>query len=94
MNEAMTVAEQRATEVADIGEAMKATAMAGDGAQVGAAMIRANWPADMADDPGGRDEPAMLTIMVGGFPDFDSDTVGMPDADPVVMPNAGNIDGR
>jgi hypothetical protein len=93
-NEAMSVAQQRATEVASIGAAMKASAMVTDGNQRGdLGTTTAAWPGTL-DDAGtpDTDESAdnVLTITVDGT---ESDTVGDPDADPVVMPNAGTIPG-
>ena len=94
VNEAMTVAQQQTAEVANIGAAMALAADATTGnqrAELGT--TTAAWPG-LLDDPdtADRDESAdnMLTITVGGT---QSDTVGDPDANPVVMANASKIAG-
>ena len=94
MNEARTVAQQRATEVASIGAAIATAADATDGAQRGdVGTTTAAWPGTPDDpDTANEDESAgnILTITVGTVA---SDTVGDADADPVEMPNAKRIPG-
>ena len=85
-------------EVASVGAAIAAAAEAAAGAQAGDATATAAWVVDMADDPDTADvdetEAGLLKItfnsmVTGGTADpFTSDTVGMPDADTVVKPNA------
>ena len=82
-------------EVASVGAAIALAAMAADGDQAGQATATAAWVVDVAAAGDNAAMPGLLKItfrsMVSGGgaeSDIISDTVGMPDADPVVKPNA------
>ena len=82
-------------EVASVGAAIAAAAMATDGAQAGTATATAAWVADMPAAGDVAAVPGLLKItfesnVAGGGADNEvtSDTVGDADGDPVVKPNA------
>ena len=82
-----------ATEVASVGAAIAAAAMAADGDQAGGATATAAWVVDVAADGDTAAVPGLLKIMFdsmvqGGTDGIESDTVGDDDMDPAVKPNA------
>ena len=105
MDNPATEADERAAEVAkvatEIGTAAASTnAGRNDSRDAGATAVTAGvtWDADMPDDPDTDDNefvagsPVVTVSEVAGG-DIVSDTVGMPNADPVVQPNAKRITG-
>ena len=84
-------------EVASVGEAIAAAAMAADGAQAGGATATAAWVVDTPDDSATADVDETMagllkitfdSMVTDGADGFTSDTVGDADADPAVKPNA------
>ena len=83
-------------EVASVGAAIAAAATAAEGDQAGEATATAAWAADVKADEATETDamPGLLKItfqsmVTGGTADaFTSDTVGMPDAEEPVKPNA------
>ena len=89
-------------EVASVGAAIAAAAMATDGDQAGEATATAAWAVDTPDDRGTADVdeamPGLLKItfdsmVTDGTDMIESDTVGDADADPAVKPNAKPTNG-
>ena len=81
-------------EVASVGAAIALAAAAMDGGQAGTATATAAWDVDTPDNPDTADvdeampTPLTITFDPADGDAFTSDTVGMPDADTVVKPNA------